>query len=164
MLKMNNCLLTQCRVTPSSPHYWWKGKKCRRLQLGSVALCHLVPAALSVFLFVSFPPDKPAAWCNMTVCVCFLFAFWQYRKLAFHSDRRKRKPTQTCCWEKLRVETKCAPSLPVKNTTFSMSKKLFNNFKYKKISVSLLLAFHFNWLDSKSSPPHTHTHNKIIIK
>lgn len=71
MLKMNNCLLTQCRVTPSLPHYGVEKKKKRKTlqaaQVGqrgplsfSLPVSVTLPVSLSVPLLLS-AADKPAA-------------------------------------------------------------------------------------------------------
>lgn len=56
------------------------------------------PDFLSSFLSVTpptsglSPADKPPAWCDVTVYVCFLFASWQPRKLAFHLTKKHHTP------------------------------------------------------------------------
>lgn len=70
-------------MTPSSLHNRVKTSLARHLLL----LFSVTPPTSGLS-----PADKPPAWCDVTVYVCFLFASWQPRKLAFHLTKKHHTP------------------------------------------------------------------------
>lgn len=99
---MNNCLLTQCRVTPSLPHYGVEKKSTwRQLKLVNVALSHH-PVSPTLPLFLAPSPllscflqqinQQPDIMWQCTFGSFFFFAPWQARKLAFHLTKKHCTP------------------------------------------------------------------------